>query len=40
MVSGQSHNMVYLMSKFNWRVNEMMLRDFADSSLYKNIQSR
>lgn len=35
MVSGQSHNKVYLMSKFNWKVNETMLRTIADSSVYK-----
>lgn len=35
VVSGQSHNKVYLMSKFNWKVNETMLRTIADSSVYK-----
>lgn len=35
VVSGQSHNKVYLMSKFNWKVNETMLRDIADSSVYE-----
>ena len=35
VVSGPSYNKVYLMSKFNWKVNETILRDVADSSVYE-----